>query len=201
MDNMEQELIDKIPELTDLILPWLAILISVVLFMWFKDYALQISKGMKFKLDPHFQEGDEVFLEDQPAVIVKIGLSSTVFGIVNGRGYIWRFVPNESIFDMKLEKIVSDKIHYDSEAEEARKLKKLLNIEQEQDKKIAENKFRDVEQDVELEQNLIRDLQHDRLLAEHSKAISQISSLVQSHGSEELKDAAEDLIKDLTNKA
>ena len=169
--------------------------------MWFKDYALQISKGMKFKLDPHFQEGDEVFLEDQPAVIVKIGLSSTVFGIVNGRGYIWWFVPNESIFDMKLEKIVSDKIHYDSEAEEARKLKKLLNIDQEQDKKIAENKFRDVEQDVELEQNLIRDLQHDRLLAEHSKAISQISSLVQSHGSEELKDAAEDLIKDLTNKA
>ena len=184
---MEQELINRIPELTDLILPWLGIMLSVVIFMWFKDYALQISKGLKFKLDPHFQEGDQVWLEDEPAVIVKIGLSSTVFGIVNGRGYIWRFVPNESIFDMKLEKIVSDKIHYDTEAEQGRKLKRLLSI--------------DVEQDVELEQNLVRDLQHDKILEEHSKAIAQISSLVQSHGSEELKDAAEDLMKDLTNKA
>ena len=200
---MEQELIDRIPELTDLILPWLGIMLSVVLFMWFKDYALQISKGMKFKLDPNFQEGDEVFLDGEPAVIIKIGLSSTVFGIVNGRGYIWRFVPNESIFDMKLEKIVSDKIHYDSEAEEARKLKRLLNIDQEQDKKIAEGKIRDVEQDVELEQNLVRDLQHDKLLEEHSKAITQISSLVQSYGSDELKDSTEELLKDLTttNKA
>ena len=103
---MEQELINRIPELTDLILPWLGIMLSVVVFMWFKDYALQISKGLKFKLDPHFQEGDQVWLEDEPAVIVKIGLSSTVFGIVNGRGYIWRFVPNESIFDMKLEKVM-----------------------------------------------------------------------------------------------
>ena len=198
---MEQELINRIPELTDLILPWLGIMLSVVVFMWFKDYALQISKGLKFKLDPHFQEGDQVWLEDEPAVIVKIGLSSTVFGIVNGRGYIWRFVPNESIFDMKLEKIVSDKIHYDSEAEQARKLKRLLAIDEEQDYKIAQNKRHDVEQDVELEQNLVRDLQHDKILEEHSKAIAQISSLVQSHGSEELKDAAEDLMKDLTNKA
>ena len=198
---MEQELINRIPELTDLILPWLGIMLSVVVFMWFKDYALQISKGLKFKLDPHFQEGDQVWLEDEPAVIVKIGLSSTVFGIVNGRGYIWRFVPNESIFDMKLEKIVSDKIHYDSEAEQSRKLKRLLAIDEEQDYKIAQNKRHDVEQDVELEQNLVRDLQHDKILEEHSKAIAQISSLVQSHGSEELKDAAEDLMKDLTNKA
>ena len=198
---MEQELINRIPELTDLILPWLGIMLSVVVFMSFKDYALQISKGLKFKLDPHFQEGDQVWLEDEPAVIVKIGLSSTVFGIVNGRGYIWRFVPNESIFDMKLEKIVSDKIHYDSEAEQARKLKRLLAIDEEQDYKIAQNKRHDVEQDVELEQNLVRDLQHDKILEEHSKAIAQISSLVQSHGSEELKDAAEDLMKDLTNKA
>lgn len=198
---MEQELINRIPELTDLILPWLGIMLSVVIFMWFKDYALQISKGLKFKLDPHFQEGDQVWLEDEPAVIVKIGLSSTVFGIVNGRGYIWRFVPNESIFDMKLEKIVSDKIHYDSEAEQGRKLKRLLSIDEEQDYKIAQNKRHDVEQDVELEQNLVRDLQHDKILEEHSKAIAQISSLVQSHGSDELKDAAEDLMKDLTNKA
>ena len=196
---MDQELINRIPELTDLILPWLGIMLSVVMFMWFKDYALQISKGLKFKLDPHFQEGDEVWLEDEPAVIVKIGLSSTVFGIVNGRGYIWRFVPNESIFEIKLEKMVSDKIHYDSEAEQGRRLKELLSIDENQDKKIAQNKMRDVEQDVELEKNLIRDQQHDKLLEEHSKAIAEISSLVKTHGSPELRDATQELMEDLTN--
>ena len=198
---MDQELINRIPELTDLILPWLGIMLSVVMFMWFKDYALQISKGLKFKLDLHFQEGDEVWLENEPAVIVKIGLSSTVFGIVNGRGYIWRFVPNESIFGMKLEKIVSDKIHYDSEAEQARKLKELLSIDEQQNEAISQNKIRDVEQDVELEQNLVRDLRHDKLLEEHSNAIAEISSLVQTHGSQELRDATKDLVEDLTNKA
>ena len=49
---------------------------------------------------------------------------------------------------MKLEKIVSDKIHYDSEAEQGRKLKRLLSIDEEQDHKIAQNKRHDVEQDV-----------------------------------------------------
>ena len=44
---MDQQLIDKIPELTDLILPWLGILISLVLsipfFNWF-ILILSISK-------------------------------------------------------------------------------------------------------------------------------------------------------------
>ena len=120
---MDQELLEKIPEITDLILPWIGMLISIVLFLWFKDFATQLAKGLAFKHDPHFQEGDLVYLEDEPATIVKIGATQTIFGIVNGRGMIWRFVPNGEIHNIKLEKIVSDKIHYDSEDEEARKLK------------------------------------------------------------------------------
>ena len=100
---------------------------------------------------------------------------------------------------MKLEKMVSDKIHYDSEAEQGRRLKELLSIDENQDKKIAQNKMRDVEQDVELEKNLIRDQQHDKLLEEHSKAIAEISSLVKTHGSPELRDATQELMEDLTN--
>ena len=148
---MDQELLEKIPEVTDLILPWIGMLISIVLFLWFKDFATQLAKGLAFKHDPHFQEGDLVWLEDEPATIIKIGATQTIFGIVNGRGMIWRFIPNGEIHNVKLEKIVSDKIHYDSEDEEARKLKKLLeDYDKKQDGKIEENKEKDVEQDTKI---------------------------------------------------
>ena len=148
---MDQELLNKIPEITDLILPWIGILISIVLFLWFKDFATQLAKGLAFKHDPHFQEGDLVWLEDEPATIIKIGATQTIFGSVNGRGMIWRFIPNGEIHNVKLEKIVSDKIHYDSEDEEARKLKKLLeDYDKKQDVKIEENKEKDVEQDTKI---------------------------------------------------
>ena len=148
---MDQELLEKIPEVTDLILPWIGMLISIVLFLWFKDFATQLAKGLAFKHDPHFQEGDLVWLEDEPATIIKIGATQTIFGIVNGRGMIWRFIPNGEIHNVKLEKIVSDKIHYDSEDEEARKLKKLLeDYDRKQDVQIEENKEKDVEQDTKI---------------------------------------------------
>ena len=148
---MDQELLEKIPEITDLILPWIGMLISIVLFLWFKDFATQLAKGLAFKHDPHFQEGDLVWLEDEPATIIKIGATQTIFGIVNGRGMIWRFIPNGEIHNVKLEKIVSDKIHYDSEDEEARKLKKLLeDYDRKQDVQIEENKEKDVEQDTKI---------------------------------------------------
>ena len=108
---MEDQLNNISIEFTELILPWVAVMISIVFFLWFKDFATGIAKGMKFKIDPHFQEGDEVWLENEPAVILKIGMTQTIFGIINGRGYIWRFVDNESIFEMKLEKMISDKVH------------------------------------------------------------------------------------------
>ena len=148
---MDQELLEKIPEITDLILPWIGMLISIVLFLWFKDFATQLAKGLAFKHDPHFQEGDLVWLEDEPATIIKIGATQTIFGIVNGRGMIWRFIPNGEIHNVKLEKIVSYKIHYDSEDEEARKLKKLLeDYDRKQDVQIEENKEKDVEQDTKI---------------------------------------------------
>ena len=148
---MDQELINKIPQITDLILPWIGMLISIVLFLWFKDFASQLAKGLAFKHDPHFQEGDLVWLEDEPATIIKIGATQTIFGIVNGRGMIWRFVPNSEIHSVKLEKIVSDKIHYDSDDEEARKLKQLLeDYDKKQDEQIRRNKDKDVEQDSQI---------------------------------------------------
>ena len=142
-----EQLSQMIPEVTDLILPWIGVLISIVVFLWFKDFASELAKGLAFKWDPHFQEGDLVWLEDEPATIVKIGTTQTIFGIVNGRGYIWRFVPNSEIHSVKLEKIISDKIHYDSDQEQSRQLRELLALSEEQDEMISANRDRDIEQD------------------------------------------------------
>ena len=59
-------------ELTTLLLPWISILISIVFVFWFKDFATSLAKGLKFKQNPLFNEGDKVLLEGQDAIIVKI---------------------------------------------------------------------------------------------------------------------------------
>ena len=77
-------------ELSTLLLPWISVLISIVFVFWFKDFATSLAKGLKFKQNPLFNEGDKVLLEGQDAIIVKIGLRSTVFGLYTDRGYTWR---------------------------------------------------------------------------------------------------------------
>ena len=53
----------------------------------------------------------------------------------------------------RYEKIVSEKIHYDSEDEEARKLKKMLeDYDRKQDIQITRNRTKDIEQDEEIQQ-------------------------------------------------
>ena len=47
-------------DLTGMLLPWIAVLISLVIAIWFKDFATGLAKGLKFKWDPAFKEGDEV---------------------------------------------------------------------------------------------------------------------------------------------
>ena len=171
---MEEELSNLSIEFSQLILPYIGIMISIVFFLWFKDFAIGISKGLKFKIDPHFQEGDEVWLEDEPAVILKIGMTQTIFGIVNGRGYIWRFIDNERIFEMKLEKMVSDKIHFDTETEQSRKLREILSLTEEQDGLIEENRKKDVQQDEIIETIEKYNLFQDEKLQEHKKHVNEM---------------------------
>ena len=97
-------------------------------------------QGLKFRINPAFQEGDDVYLDGEFANIVKIGTATTVFGIMNSRGYVWRYVPNERIPYLKLEKIINSDLHIDSESEKAKKLQDL--IDKGQTKWINENKKR-----------------------------------------------------------
>ena len=109
-------------ELTDMMMPWITVLISLIVAVWLKDYATSIAKGLKFKMNPAFNEGDEVLLDGEPAMIVKIGTVETVFGVYSDRGYTWRYVPNERIPYIKLEKVINKDLHLDTAEERAEKL-------------------------------------------------------------------------------
>jgi proteasome assembly chaperone (PAC2) family protein len=77
-------------------------------------------------------------LDGELAMIVKIGARQTVFGVYSDRGYTWRYVPNERIPFLKLEKVIKKDLHVDTEEEKAEKVKSL--IDKVQDKQIAQNK-------------------------------------------------------------
>ena len=98
-------------QLTELLLPFIGALLIAVFVMMLKDLATKIAKGWAFKANPAFNEGDQVVLDGEDAVIVKIGLTETVFGIYSAKGYTWRYVPNERIPFLKLEKIVNKDLH------------------------------------------------------------------------------------------
>ena len=82
--------------------------------------------------------GKTVLLDGNDAIIVKIGLRDTVFGVYSDRGYTWRYVPNTRIPMLKLEKIVNSELHLDTEEEKAEKLQQMIDALQ--DKRIKENK-------------------------------------------------------------
>ena len=104
-------------EITNLLMPFVSALMLLVITLWFKDFATKIAKGMAFKMNKSFNEGDSVILDGQEAIIVKIGLSESVFGIYSDRGYTWRYVPNERIPMLKLEKVINKDAFQDNNIE------------------------------------------------------------------------------------
>ena len=94
-------------ELSEYYVEFIGFLLTLIVGLSIRDAATSFVKGAKFRFNPAFTEGDKVLLEGQPALIVKIGLSETVFGVYGDEGYTWRYVPNTRIEYLKLEKIVS----------------------------------------------------------------------------------------------
>ena len=125
-------------DVTDLLMPWISVLISLLVAIWMKDYATSLAKGLKFKMNPAFNEGDEVLLDGELSMIVKIGTRETVFGVYSERGYTWRYVPNERIPYLKLEKVIKKDLHIDTDEEKAMKMKSAIDTIQ--DSQISKNK-------------------------------------------------------------
>jgi len=101
-------------------------LASVLGGLALKDYSVSFIKGLKFKLNSQFKEGDKVLLDGEQAMIIKIGMGTTVFGVYGRDGYTWRYISNTKIESLKLEKIVDKDLHQDSAYEKAKKLKDIL---------------------------------------------------------------------------
>ena len=100
-------------EITELLLPYIGMVMIVIFGFMLKDFATKMSKGIAFSMNKQFQEGDHVLIDGERALIVKIGVTQTVFGVTKSNGefdgdYVWRYVPNERIEFLKLEKIIFD---------------------------------------------------------------------------------------------
>ena len=124
--------------LTDLVVPWLAILISIAAVFWFKEFAQNLVAGMSFKWGGNFREGDQVILDGHDAMIIKIGMKETVFGRYTENGYTWQYVPNEKLEFHKLEKIVHRDLHLDTDIEKGQQIMELISKAQSTYKKPLE---------------------------------------------------------------
>lgn len=118
-------------EITEIAMPWMALLFSVVVAIMFKDFASSLSKGIAFRINGTFKEGDRVLLDDKEATIIKIGFRQTVFGVYCDQGFVWRYVPNERISYIKLEKIIDSGIHKDTEKEKGMRIRKYIDATEE----------------------------------------------------------------------
>ena len=94
-------------------------------------------QGIKFRFNPAFNEGDEVLLDGEQSIIVKIGLRETVFGCYGQKGYTWRYVANDRIPSLRLEKIINKDLHLDSDIERGLRMQEL--IDKAQDAYIVKN--------------------------------------------------------------
>ena len=109
-------------ELSQFYVEFAGFVLTLIVALAMRDWATSLIKGLKFKMNKAFTEGDKVILDGCPALIVKIGMSETVFGVYGKEGYTWRYVPNERIAFSKLEKIVDPDLHADTELEKAQKI-------------------------------------------------------------------------------
>ena len=109
--NIEELAVGTSLDITGFLMPWLAALLSIIMALMIKDWATSFAKGLKFKINRDFNPGDIVLLDNEEAVIITIGITKTVFEKVNKRGLVWRYVPNERLAYLKLEKIVRTDVH------------------------------------------------------------------------------------------
>lgn len=89
---------------------WISLLLSITVALVVKDFLTQIVAGFFFYLNRDFSEGHHVYIDGEPAVIIKVGFRVTIFAIKNGRGETWRYVPNDKIRTLRLERVITPKI-------------------------------------------------------------------------------------------
>jgi hypothetical protein len=111
---------------TELLVPWAVILLSAMAALAMKDFASNLMAGIAFRYSSPFKEGDHVIIDDNDAMVIKVGITETVFGRYSERGYTWRYVPNNQIHSIKIEKLIRQDLHVDSDIEKGERLLSLI---------------------------------------------------------------------------
>jgi len=83
--------------------------VGLVIALAVRDIVNNFVQGALFYFDSNFRPGHTVYIDGEKAVIINIGLRKTTFRLDNDRGTTWRFVQNDRIKTLKLEKVVEDK--------------------------------------------------------------------------------------------
>lgn len=95
-------------QISELVAPFIGMMMVIIVAMLVKDVAGDVAKGLSFKYFGPFKEGDQCVLDGHRAVIVKMGMMSTVFGYNDPKkGYVWRYVSNDRIGNLQLGKVIS----------------------------------------------------------------------------------------------
>lgn len=92
-----------------LIEPLIGIIVVGVVALWLKALIEDLVAGIRWRLKPGFEPGDECFLDGERATIVSIGYRETIFEIDNGRGKVWRYIDNKRVPFHRLERIIANK--------------------------------------------------------------------------------------------
>ena len=100
---------DQALDIYMLIEPLIGIILVGVIALWIKSLIEDLVAGIRWRLKPGFEPGDECFLDGERATIVSIGYRETIFEIDNGRGKVWRYIDNKRIPMVRLEKIIAKK--------------------------------------------------------------------------------------------
>ena len=94
------------PELLELISTMRFPILGVVFVALIKTELINLIKGIMFRFDKDFNEGDPILLENQKARIVKIGLiQSKVYVEKDGQTTMRKF-HNSDLSKLKMEKIL-----------------------------------------------------------------------------------------------
>lgn len=85
---------------------YISILIGIIISLTVKDLLSSFVNGLSFYIDKNFHEGDNVILDGEETVIMKIGFMRTIFRYKKTGN--WFFVHNDRIKYLKLEKKIED---------------------------------------------------------------------------------------------
>ena len=92
------------------VITWITALLSLTVALVVKDFLTTFVAGFFFYMNRDFSEGHHVYIDGEEAIIIKVGLRNTIFEIKNGRGETWRYVPNDKIKNLKLERVITPKL-------------------------------------------------------------------------------------------